>query len=183
MVVCKTYRLAKIGKAYKIEHKQVIRTRTVITREYYEARKDNWNESGIFYELDQAATEKYYKDCQKINTARKEAAALESNAARQLAMAVKGITTEAIHEAATEKKTAQAIIETPAQPTQHEEETVPDELPLKQQNPVMDWKKEKMLAWLDAHAYQGTFNRQTTNKSDLMSGPIAEVLSQTSKAE
>ena len=89
MVVCKTYRLAKIGKEYKIEHKQVIRTRAVITRDYYEARKDNWKESGIFYELDQAATEKYYNDCQNINTARKEAAALESNAARQLAMAVK----------------------------------------------------------------------------------------------
>ena len=56
-------------------------------------------------------------------------------------------------------------------------------MPLADQQPEMNWKKDKMLEWLNAHNYDGSHDLRSANKSDLISGPIAEVLSQTSKAE
>jgi len=146
IVVCILYRLAKIDGQYQKDQKKVLRTRAVITKDHYEMTNDNTNDSGLMYEIDQEATEKYYKDSQVQVKARKEAKAIEEAAGRGLKAALSSVgaaATKAIKESAnaTETKTEEK--------TEVIEKDEPVVLP--DGDPNKDWTLPQIHKWLDEH--------------------------------
>jgi len=167
MVVCKKYKLAKFGKAYTKDHRDLVRSRMVVTRSYFEQYEPEWESSGILYVLDEEATKKYYSDCKKINKARKEAALIENAVSKSLVNALKGVTTESIQEA--------VII-----PEKEEEEIIEDDKynddSKGAEAPNMDWGKAKLVRWIEENGPEGFEFDKSANKADLMEGPINEIL-------
>lgn len=134
IVVCKLYRLARIDGAYRKDTKiKVVRDRAAITEDYMDQRNSNWEDTGLLYERDDAATELYYKQSEEQRKARKEANELERSAALNLANAVRGITTETIAKHSKEVK----------EPKQ-------DEPKIPEGNPEKNWKVNQIAAWLES---------------------------------
>lgn len=127
MVVCQKYRAAKMDGKYDKSQKKTLRNRAVITNEEFERVNANFEDNGIFYVKDDAATEKYYKDSEVQNKARKEAKEIEAAAGKGLKAALSNIgdaAKEAIKESA--KATAE---DTNDEPVDEKTEEAPDEEP------------------------------------------------------
>lgn len=66
MVVCKFYKLARIdGVNFTKDHKDLLRDKAVITKDWMAKINENWKSNGKLYILDQAATDKYHEDSKK----------------------------------------------------------------------------------------------------------------------
>lgn len=61
MVVCDIYKLFKEGKSFTKSGMQIKRTNAVQTREWAELNNEKWKEIGLWYEIDDEKTAKYYE--------------------------------------------------------------------------------------------------------------------------
>ena len=61
MVVAKMYQLARLNGKYSKEHKELRRSRVVITRDYAEGINNDYKNNGKLYEIDEEATIEYHK--------------------------------------------------------------------------------------------------------------------------
>lgn len=145
IVVCKVYRLATTNKKFVLEHKTLIRSRSVVTRDYFEKMAKNWKDNGLYYEEDKEATAKYYADSETQNANRKAAKELSEKAALTLANAIKGVATGAIEAELKPKKEAASQ---PAEEKQPNEDK-PEKVVIPEGEPNGTWEREQILAWLD----------------------------------
>lgn len=85
MVVCKFYRLARIdGTEFSKDHKKLLRTKALITKDWMEQVNSNWKTNGKLYILDQAATDKYHEESKKDYDIRQANKQLSSKGLAQL---------------------------------------------------------------------------------------------------
>tara|TARA_R110000787_G_scaffold276483_4_gene385440 strand:+ start:1157 stop:1591 length:435 start_codon:yes stop_codon:yes gene_type:complete len=61
MVVCGVFTLLKRGTKYTKEGKQLERKSIALPREYVENKNSNWEMNGLWHEIDEDATENFYK--------------------------------------------------------------------------------------------------------------------------
>jgi len=73
MIACQQYQLFKLGNSFSLEQKKVVKTRTVITKDYFFQQNDQVALSGRLYVYDHDETLKYYADSKKQRDARKRA--------------------------------------------------------------------------------------------------------------
>lgn len=85
MVVCKFYKLARIdGVNFTKDHKEILRSRAVITKRFMEQVNVNWKSNGKLYILDQQATDQYHEDSKRDYDLRQANKQLSSKGLKQL---------------------------------------------------------------------------------------------------
>ena len=70
MVVCDVYELFKKGTSYKKEGKQLTRSSIALTRTYVEDKNLYWDVNGLWHEVDEDATKKFYELREEARLAR-----------------------------------------------------------------------------------------------------------------
>ncbi len=73
MVVCNIYELLKRGKSFTKEGKVLKRSNSVITRDWAETKNSDWENSGLWFDIDDEKTAEYYKKGELKREKRKEA--------------------------------------------------------------------------------------------------------------
>jgi len=148
MVVCKHYRLLKMDGSFVKDLKmaKLVRDRAVITKDYYEMRNSNSEENGEWFEIDEAATEKYYKDSEKQRKIRRKQKQLENSGAANLAKAIMGVGSGDI-DLEDEDEDEKSTSTTPS--NERKDEPKDDKVEIPEGEPTKDWSKKEMVAWLD----------------------------------
>jgi hypothetical protein len=96
MLVCKYYQLLKHGKEFQLKHKELLRSRIIVTEEQVKENNDIYLQTGRWYDVDEEATEQRNAEQKVKQAAYYEAKKLQVEGAATLAKAVQGITASAL---------------------------------------------------------------------------------------
>lgn len=75
LIIAKLYRLASIKNRYSLDHKEIDRPKAIVERQYAEANNENYINTGLWYEIDEKATNEWkqkLEDKKQIAEQRKE---------------------------------------------------------------------------------------------------------------
>ena len=61
MVVCDVYELLKQGKSFTKQGKVIKTTNSVVQRSWAESKNDDWQNAGLWYDIDEQRTKEYYE--------------------------------------------------------------------------------------------------------------------------
>jgi hypothetical protein len=143
IVVCQLFRLARIDGEYVEGQKKLLRNRAVITKDYYEQINGSTKDNGMYYVIDEEATEKYYADSKKQVDARKEVKRIEKLAGKNLVNALDGISKAAINTVVEESRPEKTEVI-------KKDEPIDDPVVIPDGNPTEKWDLKQIHAWLDA---------------------------------